>query len=511
MKRRTLKYIKVFFVALCAIAVIVGTMGCHTQETERQTDGAVQAQECSVFPKAESGVDLNDFFVADEEPEVDTYGDFDLQEYLNACGWDRNYTRPEYGEYAVDSSLFEGAHASLTLDGYEHTMFVIRDICGLALVRIESDYPHERVRIVDSDHDEISSEFLIVMNEVFDCIREAEDADSLEKSLEVIRASYAEISVLTYEEAEALFPEGPEVEHEVRNWYNELSNTFDLSAFLANYGWGDDDINYASYGLRKISSDNGTIYLRLDPREAAFVVDAGGIVAEGVWDVSESESVRIPRIGENAPKSLLVALNAVLDRVTKGCHEDDLEAFEVEHMTVKLCGNMEDTSVSKMLNPEARHVIEIGGKQIATVNSVDDWRLDPTSPRLVPELMFDSFDLSDYSDWSDDHMIVGYRYDTRLNMWAEDEDAINAFSLELLFEDGSPAYQIIVKRFGDKDIVETTDEWNASRDLLDILIFTLEEWRYERTELGDHLMEFADGNGLGDSLYLEVVQFQEVR
>jgi hypothetical protein len=159
-----------------------------------------------------------------------------------------------------------------------------------------------------------------------------------------------------------------------------------------------------------------------------------------------------------------------------------------------------------MLNPEAKHVIEIGGKQIATVNSVDDW-LDPTSPRLVPELMFDSFDLRDYSDWSDDHMIVGDRYDVRLNMWAEDEDAINAFSLELLFEDGSPAYQIIVKRFGDKGIVETTDEWNVSRDLLDILIFTLEEWRYGRMELGDHLMEFADGNGLGDSLYLEVVQF----
>jgi hypothetical protein len=279
MKTNLYKCIKVFFVALCVIAVIVGTMGCHTQETERQTDGAVQAQECSVFPKAESGgIDLNDFFVADEEPEVDTYGDFDLREYLNACGWDRNYTRPEYGEYVVDSGMFQGAHASLTLDGYEHTMFVIRDICGLALVRIESDYPHDRVRIVDSDYDEISSIFLVAMNEVFGCIREAEDADSLEESLEAIRVSPVEINVLTYEEAEALFPEGPEVEHEVRNWYNELSNTFDLSAFLANYGWGDDDIKYASYGLRKISSDNGTIYLRLDPREAAFVVDADGVV-----------------------------------------------------------------------------------------------------------------------------------------------------------------------------------------------------------------------------------------
>ena len=507
MKRRTLKYIKVFFVALCAIAVIVGTMGCHTQETERQTDGAVQAQECSVFPKAESGVDLNDFFVADEEPEVDTYGDFDLQEYLNACGWDRNYTRPEYGEYVVDSSLFEGAHASLTLDGYEHTMFVIRDICGLALVRIESDYPHDRVRIVDSDYDEISSKFLVAMNEVFGCIREAEDADSLEESLEAIRVSPVEISVLTYEEAEALFPEGPEVEHEVRNWYNELSNTFDLSAFLANYGWGDDDINYVSYGLRKISSDNGAIYLRLDPREAAFVVDAGDIVAEGIWDVSGNpRSVWIPRIEENAPKPLLVALNVVLDRVTKSCREDDLEAFRVGYMSVRYLSSMEDTSVSKMLNPEAKHIISIGGKQIATVNSVNDWRLDSASARLVPELMFDSFDLRSYSDQSD-HMIVGYRYNMRLNMWAEDEDAINAFSLELLFEDGSPAYQVIVKRFGDERVVETTDWWNASRDMLDILIFTLEEWGYDQAELGDHLNEFGNGNKLGESLYLEVIQF----
>ena len=212
-KGKIFENIKSVFLVIMAVAQVAVFVTILYLANASSTDVSAQ-EETQVYERdpfanePDSPIDIRQF-LTESSDEVDNCGDFDLEGFLAAHKWDLNYAHPDHGDYEVDSSVFEGAHATLTLEGYEYSSFEIRDVCGFASIRIQSDYPHDVVNIIGSKSDGVSIHFLIAMQEVFDCISDVRNANHLKESLEAIDGYSLKISVLTYEEADASSSDEP--------------------------------------------------------------------------------------------------------------------------------------------------------------------------------------------------------------------------------------------------------------------------------------------------------------
>lgn len=518
MKKRTLKGLSIIMILALFVSLLEG---CAPKTKDTDSDGVGYYWEDAKYRSelaSEFGPNTRPYY--DEE-----VGEFDVDGYFasrgwaldDSDGWHRAYSsvsdgNEETGEFDSDDSA---PHISLYL-GWEECQFCALDVGNLASVRISTTSISSLCPVKGGERNGV---FPVRFTEAVDAVlSRLASGESDAESIEAIKVACCDVSVLTYDEAETLFPAGPAVKRSVWHWYDQTTGAFDGSDFLSHYGFDEPDtVGFGTYGFWHCDGDT-YLCLILDPRGSMFTVESiGGIrTVQGVCRSDGGDRVRF--LGEKAPKALIVTLNAVLDRMLayKAGELDDLEesleAIEVEGVSMNVLtddeAEAEELDMPEDEQPvysEANDIVKIGDRDIVLVNHIDEWR--DSDGRISIEALFDSFDM-----WlrdNGDGTLMAYRYSQTFELYASRQtDLIDSFSVELRNDDGDVAYQITVKRLNDNAIEETAEGFQISRDLAWLLLYTIEEWNYRR-DMDDDMRTIANGNVLGQDLMVEVIPFPQ--
>ncbi len=517
MKKRTLKVLSIILVAMLLVAMFGG---CAKKVDNTDSDGVGYRWEDAKYrSELASEFGPNTRLYYDEET-----GEFDVDGYFasrgwaldDSDGWHRTYilaptdSNKETVECDSDGSA---PHISLYL-GHEECQFCALDVGNLASVRISTTSIASLCPVKGGERNGV---FPVRFIEAVDAVlSRLASGESDAESIEAIKVGCCEVSVLTYDEAEALFPAGPAVKRSVWHWYDQTTGAFDGSDFFSHYGFDEqpDTAGFGTYGVRHRDGD-AYLCLMLDPRGSMFTVESIGNIrsVQGVCKSDGGDRVRF--LGEKAPKALIVALNAVLDRMSAykagelDNLEESLEAIEVEGVSMNVLTDDEAEELDmpedeQPAYPEANNTVNIGDRDIVLVNHIDEWR--DSDGRISLEALFDSFDmwLRDYGDGT----LTAYRYSQTFELYASQADGlIDSFSVEFR-DNGDVAYQITVKRLNDNAIEETAEGFQISRDLAWLLLYTIEEWNYRRETLNDDMCAITN-DALGQDLMVEVIPFPQ--
>ena len=512
-KKRTLKLLSIIMI-LALLVVMFG--GCAKKVEDTDNDSGYDWED------AQYRSELASEFGPNTRPYYDEVaGEFDVDGYFasrgwgldDSDGWHRTYSlapdgNEETGEFDSDGSV---PRISLYL-GWEECQFCALDVGNLASVRISTTSIWYLCPVKGGERNGVfPARFIEAIDAVLS--RLASDCDA--ESIEAIKVA-CEVSVLTYDEAEALFPAGPAVKRSVWHWYDQTTGAFDGSDFFSHYGFDEqpDTVGFGTYGVRHRDGD-AYLCLMLDPRGSMFTVESIGNIrsVQGVCKSDGGDRARF--LGEKAPKALIVALNAVLDRMSAykagelDNLEESLEAIEVEGVSMNVLTDDEAEELDmpedeQPAYPEANNTVNIGDRDIVLVNHIDEWR--DSDGRISLEALFDSFDmwLRDYGDGT----LTAYRYSQTFELYASQADGlIDSFSVEFR-DNGDVVYQVTVKRLNDNAIEETAEGFRISRDLAWLLLYTIEEWNYRRDTLNDDMRAITN-DALGQDLMVEVISFPQ--
>ena len=507
MEKRSLKLLSIVLATVLLVAMFGG---CAKKVNDTDNDSIGYRWEDAQYRS-----ELASEFSPNTRPYYDEEtGEFDVDGYFASRGWDLDDSDGWHRTYILaptDSNKetvecdSDGSAPKICLYlGWEECQFCALDVGNLASVRMSTTSISFLCPAKGGERNGVFPARF--MDEVDAALSRFASGDCDAEGIEAIQAAcHDDISIVTYDEAEGVFPAGPPVKWSVWRWY-------DQTKFFSYYGFlSPDNVGFGTYGARHRDSD-AYLCLMLDPRGSMFTIESIGNIRsiQGICELSYDENDPVVRsLDEKAPGALLVALNAVFDRMSAykagelDNLEEALEAIEVEGVSMNVLTD-DEAEESKTNPPEAANVVKIGSREIALVNNIDDWR--DSSGNISLEALFDDFGMTFYGN---SELVGGDGYSMSFNLYIDNADGPIECLWAQLGNNGDVVYRVRIKRFNDEFIEETAEGVQISGDLAWLLLYAIEEWNYRRDTLDDDMRAIADGNALGQDLMVEVIPFPQ--
>ena len=211
MKKRSLKLLSIMMI-LALLVAMSGGCAKKVEDTDTNNDDSVG----DYWEDAQYRSELASEFGPNTRPYYDgEAGEFDVDGYFASHGWALDDSDGWHRTYSTGELNSDGSapHISLYL-GWEECQFCALDVGNLASVRISTNSIMHLCPVKGGERNGVFPARF--MDEVDAALSRFASGDCDADGIEAIRAAcHDDISIVTYDEAEEIFPAGPPVKWSV--------------------------------------------------------------------------------------------------------------------------------------------------------------------------------------------------------------------------------------------------------------------------------------------------------